>query len=56
MTEILWNGRIFDPATGEAIDGRAITIEGDTIVTIDDAVGDPPDGFTIWRAQRSCPG
>jgi imidazolonepropionase-like amidohydrolase len=56
LTEILWNGRIFDPATGEAIDGRAITIEGDTIVTIDDAVGDPPDGVHDLAGATVLPG
>jgi imidazolonepropionase-like amidohydrolase len=43
VTEVLWDARIFDPETGRATERRTITLEGDTVVAIDEAVGDPPD-------------
>jgi imidazolonepropionase-like amidohydrolase len=43
VTEVLWDARTFDPETGQATERRAITLESDTVVAIDEAVGDPPD-------------
>jgi imidazolonepropionase-like amidohydrolase len=43
MSEVLWNARLFDPGTGEATEGRVITIEDDTIASIDDASGSRPE-------------
>ena len=56
MTTVLWNGRLFDPETGEATERRAITIEGDTIAAIDDAVGHPPEGAHDLRGATVLPG
>ena len=56
MTEVLWNGRIFDPETGEAAERRAITFDGDAIVSIDDAVGDPPEGAHDLDGATVLPG
>ncbi len=56
MTEVLWNGRIFDPETGEAAEQRVITFDGDAIVSIDDAVGDPPEGAHDLDGATVLPG
>jgi imidazolonepropionase-like amidohydrolase len=56
VTTVLWNGRLFDPETGEATERRAITIEGDTIAAIDDAVGHPPEGAHDLRGATVLPG
>lgn len=56
MTEILWDGRIFDPETGTATERRAITIEADTIVAIEAAAGDPPDGAHDLAGATVLPG
>jgi len=56
LTEILWDGRIFDPETGTATERRAITIEADTIVAIEAAAGDPPDGAHDLAGATVLPG
>ena len=56
MTEILWDGRIFDPETGTATERRAITIEADTIIAIEAAAGDPPDGAHDLAGATVLPG
>jgi imidazolonepropionase-like amidohydrolase len=42
VTHVLWNVRLYDPATGEATEGRVITIDGDTIATIGEVEGERP--------------
>jgi imidazolonepropionase-like amidohydrolase len=42
VTLVLWDARVYDPATGEATERRAITIDEDTITAIDEAAGDRP--------------
>ena len=44
MSIVLWNGRLFDPAAGEATERQVITIDGDTITSVGDVDGDPPTG------------
>jgi imidazolonepropionase-like amidohydrolase len=56
LTEILWDGRIFDPETGTATERRAITIEADTIIAIEAAAGDPPDGAHDLAGATVLPG
>ena len=56
MTEVLWNGRVFDTATGEAAERRAITLESDTIVAIDEARGEPPEGAHDLAGATVLPG
>ena len=56
MTEVLWNGRVFDPETGETTERRVITIEGDTIVSVDEVAGDPPDGAHDLAGATVLPG
>ena len=56
MTEVLWNVRLFDPATGEATERRVITIDGDTITSIDDVHGDPPPGARDLGGATALPG
>jgi imidazolonepropionase-like amidohydrolase len=56
LTEVLWNGRVFDPESGDATEGRAITIEADTIVAIDAAVGDPPEEARDLAGATVLPG
>ena len=54
---VLWNVRVFDPATGEAAERRSITIDADTITAIGDASGQPPDGAprNEWRYRPAGP-
>jgi imidazolonepropionase-like amidohydrolase len=56
LTEILWDGRIFDPETGTATERRAITMKADTIVAIEAAAGDPPDGAHDLAGATVLPG
>jgi imidazolonepropionase-like amidohydrolase len=43
VTEVLWDARLFDPETGKATERRVITMEGDTIISIGEVGGDPPE-------------
>lgn len=56
MTEVLWNVRVYDPATGGATDGRVITIEDDTITDIAAVGGDMPDGARDLGGATALPG
>ena len=56
MTEVLWNGRVVDPESGGSTERRSITIDGDTIVAIDEAVGDAPDGAYDLGGATVLPG
>jgi imidazolonepropionase-like amidohydrolase len=56
MTEVLWNVRLFDPATGEATERRVITIDEDTITAIDRADGAPPPGARDLGGATALPG
>ncbi len=53
---VLWNVRVFDPATGEAAERRSITIDADTITAIGDASGQPPDGGREMSGATALPG
>jgi imidazolonepropionase-like amidohydrolase len=56
VTEVLWNGRIFDPEAGTTSEGRAIALEGDTIVAISSTVGDAPEGAHDIAGATVLPG
>lgn len=56
MTEILWDVRLYDPGTGEAAERRVITLEGDTITLVGEAVGEVPDGARDLRGATALPG
>ena len=56
MTEVLWDVRLFDPAAGTATEHQAIEFEGDTVVALVDAVGDPPDGAHDLGGATVLPG
>jgi imidazolonepropionase-like amidohydrolase len=56
VTEVLWDGRVVDPESGGTTERRSITIDGDTIVAIDEAVGDPPDGAYDLGGASVLPG
>lgn len=56
MTEVLWNVRLYDPATGEAADGRIITIEDDTITAVAAVDGEPPKGARDLGGATALPG
>ena len=56
MTEVLWDGRVVDPESGGSTERRSITIDGDTIVAIDEAVGDRPDGAYDLGGASVLPG
>jgi imidazolonepropionase-like amidohydrolase len=56
VTVVLWDGRVVDPATGSATEHRAITLDGDTITAIDDAVGEPPEGAHDLDGASVLPG
>jgi imidazolonepropionase-like amidohydrolase len=56
MTELLWNGRLYDPESGRAIERRAITIDGDTITAIDEAIGAMPAGAHDLAGATVLPG
>ncbi|HET9084960.1 MAG TPA: amidohydrolase family protein [Candidatus Limnocylindrales bacterium] len=56
MTEVLWDVRVFDPEAGTAAERQAITFEGDTVVAIADAVGEPPEGAHDLRGATVLPG
>jgi imidazolonepropionase-like amidohydrolase len=56
MTEVLWDVRLFDPATGEAAERQVITLAGDTIASIDEVAGDPPPGARDLGGATALPG
>ena len=56
MTEILWDVRLYDPDTGEATERRVITLEGDTITLIGEAIGEAPEGTRDLRGATALPG
>jgi imidazolonepropionase-like amidohydrolase len=56
LTEVLWDVRLYDPATGAATDGRVITIEGDTISAIGAVDGSPPEGARDLGGATALPG
>jgi imidazolonepropionase-like amidohydrolase len=56
MTEVLWDVRLYDPGTGRATDRRAITLEGDSIALVGEAVGDAPDGVRDLGGATALPG
>ena len=56
MTEVLWDVRLFDPATGTATEHQAIGFEADTVAAVVDAVGDPPDGAHDLAGATVLPG
>jgi imidazolonepropionase-like amidohydrolase len=56
MSEILWDVRVYDPASGEAVERQAITIDGDTIVSIDEAIGELPPGARVLDGMTVIPG
>ncbi len=56
MSEVLWNVRLYDPATDEATDGRVITIEDDTITAVGAVEGSPPEGARDLRGATALPG
>jgi len=42
MTLVLWDARVYDPATGTATEHQTITIDDDTVVAIGESQGMPP--------------
>lgn len=56
MTEVLWDCRVFDPETAEATERRVITLEGDSVASIDDVAGDPPEGAHDLSGATVLPG
>ena len=56
MTEVLWDCRLFDPETAEATDRRVITLEGDSVASVDDVAGDPPEGAHVLAGATVLPG
>jgi imidazolonepropionase-like amidohydrolase len=56
VTLVLWDARVYDPATGRATERRAITIEGDTLVAMDEARGEAPAGARDLAGATVLPG
>lgn len=56
MSEVLWDIRLFDPETGTATENQTITFDGDTVVAIGDAVGEPPEGARRLGGATLLPG
>lgn len=56
MTEVLWDCRLFDPEVGEATERRVITLQGDAIIAIDEALGEAPDGAHDLGGATVLPG
>jgi imidazolonepropionase-like amidohydrolase len=56
VTLVLWDARVYDPATGEATERRAITIDEDTITAIDEAAGDRPASARDLSGATVLPG
>jgi imidazolonepropionase-like amidohydrolase len=56
MTEYLWDVRLVDPESGIATERQLITLQGDTIVAIDDARGEPPEGARDVAGASVLPG
>lgn len=56
MTEVLWDCRLFDPEVGEATERRVITLQGDAIIAIDEALGEAPDGAHDLGGTTVLPG
>ena len=56
MTLVLWDARVYDPATGSATERQAVTIEEDTIVAVEDAEGQPPPGAHDLGGATVLPG
>ena len=56
MTEVLWDCRLFDPETVGVTERQAITLQGDTIVSIESADGDPPEGAHELGGATVLPG
>jgi imidazolonepropionase-like amidohydrolase len=56
VTEVLWDVRLYDPETGDAAERRMITLRGDEVLAIDEAVGDPPEGAHELGGATVLPG
>jgi imidazolonepropionase-like amidohydrolase len=56
VTEVLWNVRLYDPATGEATDDCVITIDGDTITQVGAVDGTPPADVRDLGGATALPG
>ena len=56
MSEILWDVRVYDPDAATAIEHQTITFDGDTVVAIEDAVGEPPEGARDLAGSTVLPG
>jgi imidazolonepropionase-like amidohydrolase len=56
VTLVLWDARVYDPATGAATARQAITIEDDTITAVVDAQGDAPAGARDLAGATVLPG
>ena len=56
MDELLWNGRIIDPATGTVIEHGALRIADGRIIDLGEASGPPPDGARDLGGAAVLPG
>ena len=56
MTLVLWDARLYDPATGTASEHRTVTIDEDTITAIGEASGERPDGARDLAGATLLPG
>lgn len=56
MTLVLWDARLYDPATGTASEHRTVAIDEDTITAIGEASGEKPDGARDLAGATLLPG